>query len=243
MLPLERTLIIAPHPDDEAIACGGLIQRVVAAGGAVRVLFVTDGENNPWPMRYRWRKWFLSDADRARWGALRRSEALRSLETLGVAAACNRFFAYPDHGVMAMARRGETALADDIAREVDDLQPTLIVAPSMFDLHADHRAIAWYVHQVACDAEVVTYVIHGGGHPARVRERLALSDGERQRKLEAVSCHESQLLLSRRRFLSYVTNEEVFYASEREVVRVESRFTTIRKRVAHALFVTCTGRR
>ena len=51
-LPLEKTLIIAPHPDDESIAAAGLMQRALAAGGDVRVLFVTDGDNNPWPLRF-----------------------------------------------------------------------------------------------------------------------------------------------------------------------------------------------
>ena len=37
-------LIIAPHPDDESLASGGLIQRAVAAGARVRVLFLPHGE-------------------------------------------------------------------------------------------------------------------------------------------------------------------------------------------------------
>jgi LmbE family N-acetylglucosaminyl deacetylase len=34
-------LVIAPHPDDEVISCGGLIARVKEEGGAVHVLFLT----------------------------------------------------------------------------------------------------------------------------------------------------------------------------------------------------------
>jgi hypothetical protein len=37
----KRVLVIAPHPDDETLATGGLLQRSMAAGGAVRVVFVT----------------------------------------------------------------------------------------------------------------------------------------------------------------------------------------------------------
>src|SRR5262245_17016997 len=40
-----RLLVIAPHPDDEVIAAGGLIQRVRAIHGAVRVVYLTDGES------------------------------------------------------------------------------------------------------------------------------------------------------------------------------------------------------
>jgi len=43
LLPLptaeDRILIIAPHPDDEVLACGGLIQQAVAVGADVRVIF------------------------------------------------------------------------------------------------------------------------------------------------------------------------------------------------------------
>src|SRR5262249_9852030 len=44
----ERLLVFAPHPDDDVLACGGLLQRAAAALAAVGVVFVTDGENNPW---------------------------------------------------------------------------------------------------------------------------------------------------------------------------------------------------
>ena len=42
-----RLLVIAPHPDDEVLGAGGLMQRVHATGGAVRVVYLTDGEGYP----------------------------------------------------------------------------------------------------------------------------------------------------------------------------------------------------
>ena len=44
-----RLLCVHPHPDDESIACGGLIARSVAAGREVHVVTCTggeEGENN-----------------------------------------------------------------------------------------------------------------------------------------------------------------------------------------------------
>ena len=42
-----RLLVIAPHPDDEVLGAGGLMQRVHAGGGTVRVVYLTDGDGYP----------------------------------------------------------------------------------------------------------------------------------------------------------------------------------------------------
>ena len=42
-----RLLVIAPHPDDEVLGAGGLMQRVKASGGTVRVVYLTDGDGYP----------------------------------------------------------------------------------------------------------------------------------------------------------------------------------------------------
>nr|MBP6330775.1 PIG-L family deacetylase [Dokdonella sp.] len=44
--PCDRVLVLAPHPDDEVLATGGLIQQALAAGAALRVIVATDGDNN-----------------------------------------------------------------------------------------------------------------------------------------------------------------------------------------------------
>ena len=47
-----RLLVVAPHPDDESIATGELIQQVRQVGGQVDILLLTHGDNNPWPQRW-----------------------------------------------------------------------------------------------------------------------------------------------------------------------------------------------
>src|SRR5436189_2426333 len=39
----ERLLVLAPHPDDEVIGCGGLIALHAREGRQVHVVIVTDG--------------------------------------------------------------------------------------------------------------------------------------------------------------------------------------------------------
>ena len=62
----------------------------------VRVVYVTDGDDNPWPQRVLERKWRLNAADRRRWGRLRRTEALAALRVLGVNGSATCFLALPD---------------------------------------------------------------------------------------------------------------------------------------------------
>jgi len=243
MNALERVLIVAPHPDDESLGAAGLIQRVTAEGGSVRVLFVTEGENNPWPQRYLHRRWFLGDEDRKRWGTLRRAEAERSLAMLGVAATAADCLGFPDHGLIRLARSNDPSPGQALARVIAEYAPTLVVSPSAFDLHDDHRTVSWYLHTILRDSGVpiVTYVIHGQGATSRLVRALHLTKQERRRKEAAIRCHESQLLLSGRRFLSYATPVERFYCDEYDCPALESLWTTLTNRLRHAALVLSDG--
>jgi LmbE family N-acetylglucosaminyl deacetylase len=239
----ERTLIVAPHPDDDAIAAGGLIQRAIAAGGEVRIVFVTDGENNPWPLRYLKKKLRVSDADLAEWGALRRMESLRGLAALGAQQETAIFLAYPDTMLTRMARAGDLRVRHSLAAAIDGFAPSLLVLPSSFDLHADHRAISWQAHAAASGRKVVTYVIHGHAPRGRLAFRLDLSADEVARKRAAIECHQSQLVLSRQRFLSYAKPVEEFYEAEFDVARLDSLMHEWGCSLKHAIHaVTNSGR-
>jgi len=60
-------MLIAPHPDDEAVACGIILHRALLKGAIVRVVYITDGDNNPWPQRLLEKKWGLNAGDRKRY--------------------------------------------------------------------------------------------------------------------------------------------------------------------------------
>ena len=224
----DRVLVIAPHPDDEVIGAGGLIQRAAD----VRVVFVTAGENNPWPQRVMQRKWLVTAADRAAWGAMRRREAAASLEVLGAPADRSIFLDFPDHQIARLARQGDQRLTEILRSIIRDFQPSLLVSTSAQDFHADHRAVAWFA-----------YIVHGEGAPHRLHLSLQLTEGERERKLRAIECHASQLLLSRRRFLNYAQPHEDFFVPEFDLVCTESRGRERAGKLRHAYFVMFGGRR
>lgn len=230
---LQRLLVIAPHPDDETIGAGALIQRAVAAGGEVSALFATDGDNNPWPQRALKKKWRITADERAAWGATRRDEARAALEHLGASSASAIFLGHPDRALLRYARHGDPRIAEALRAIVADFDPTLIVSPSVLDLHADHRAIAHFVHAIAGAHPIVTYIVHGTGPTERIAARLELTDDERARKRSAIEHHTSQMLLSRERFLSYAQPVEVFYRAEHDIVRPESLLWTLRCKALH----------
>lgn len=241
--PLERVLIVAPHPDDDVIAAGGLIQRAIAAGGLVRVLFLTNGESNPWPQRAQLRKWRITASDREAWAALRAREAAAGLSLLGAAADCAHFLRFPDQRLSAMARGGDEAVRLAIAAHVREFRPSLAIVPSIFDFHSDHRAAAYFSHRAIEPAAIATYVVHGHVAPERTRFTIELTEEEQRKKRESIGEHASQLLLSRERFLAYARATEPFYIAEGDVMRVESALHERVDKLRHAAYAVVNAAR
>ncbi len=214
-------MLIAPHPDDEALACSVILQQAVRAGAAIRVVYVTDGDDNPWPQRALERRWSLSPSDRKRWGKLRRAEALAALCVLDISPADVQFLALPDQGLTDLLLRDCDRALARITRVIDDWSPTDILAPSPFDIHPDHNAVAVMMRLIFADLapriSQWNYLVHGRS-PAffeRAAE-LSPSESETAKKREAIRCHQTQIKLSRRRFLGYAARLERFLSIERE---------------------------
>ena len=216
--PQDRVLIFAPHPDDEALGCGGLIQHAVAVGAQVRVVFQTDGDNNPWPQRYVEQRWNIDASCRQRWGARRRLEALRSVQTLGLPADAAVFLGLPDQGLTRLWQQRDAAALGLHAAELKTFRPTLLVVPSQDDNHPDHDA-SWSLIQEAqrlagMDLPQWAYLIHRRWFcPEASGLTLELTLRQKARKLAAIECHETQLFLSSSRFCGYARDQEIFIPS------------------------------
>ena len=137
-----RLMVLAPHPDDETLAAGGLLQRASQAGAQILVLYATNGENNPWPQRVLERRWRVGAAERARWGDRRRDEALAALDCLGVSSGSAQFWDLPDQGLTGKLVRQPTSLTNELAARIAAFAPTHFLAPSLQDCHPDHSALA-----------------------------------------------------------------------------------------------------
>ena len=161
-----RTLVLAPHFDDEVLGCGGLICKLVAAGAAVQVLFLTDGSGGVEEID-----------DRASYAARRRSEAEEVLRLLGCAGL--EVLGIRD-GALA-AGRADAAAA--IRERLLEQRPGLVLVPSPLEVSDDHRAAfaALYdvlspssgaldpaLDELAQGLEVWLYEVNHPGYPDRL---------------------------------------------------------------------------
>ena len=213
-----RLMMFAPHPDDEVLGCGIMLQRARAASAATRVVFITDGENNPWPQRFLERKWRLDERDRQHWGQLRRAESLAALQVLGHDSSTARFLAMPDQGLTTLLVKCCSKTLATLTRSITDWAPTHLLIPSATDIHPDHSAAAVMLSLVlqrmrdnGSSGSVWSYAVHRQSAAFCARAYpLPQSGDETARKMQAVLCHESQLKLSRRRFLAYAARCELW---------------------------------
>jgi LmbE family N-acetylglucosaminyl deacetylase len=114
-------LVIAPHPDDEVLGCGGVIRRFANEGHDVHVAIVTCG----------WEPLFPEDQV-----AQVRAEAEAASKILGV-----RQLHFMDLPVTKLAHLPEHELNGAMGGLIDQTQPKWVFLPYRSDLHEDHKQI------------------------------------------------------------------------------------------------------
>jgi LmbE family N-acetylglucosaminyl deacetylase len=215
----DRLLVLAPHPDDESLATGGLIQRAARLGLPTKVVFLTNGQNNPWAQRIFERRWRIGPADQQRWGELRQAEVRSALNRLGLDSAPT-FLNLPDQGLTKLLLRSPAELVQPILDEIEWFAPTVIAVPCLQDAHADHSATHVAALYALIHAErfprLLSYVVH---EPRRgldlPGQPIVLSEAERLIKLSAIQCHETQLRVLPQRFTRFAQIEENFRADQK----------------------------
>jgi LmbE family N-acetylglucosaminyl deacetylase len=213
----DRILFVAPHPDDESLGGGGLLQRAFSAQIPARVLFATNGDNNPWAQRFWERRWNIGLRERERWGKRRQQEALAAIATLGGSPECARFLDFPDQGITSLLMRSVPEFITALADEIRAFNPSILVIPAAFDAHPDHSALCVAVSFVLNSignpgVKVLEYLVHRPELGIQRRSlMLGLSSSEIERKRNAICRHETQVALGANRFLRFAKAEETFY--------------------------------
>lgn len=91
-------LILAPHPDDEAIGCAGIIQQALSAGAKVKVLYLTNGDANQLAFMVYEKRLTFRKGEFIHMGEVRRQEAINAMKLLGLSEGDLIFLGYPDFG-------------------------------------------------------------------------------------------------------------------------------------------------
>jgi LmbE family N-acetylglucosaminyl deacetylase len=124
-------LILAPHPDDESLGCGGLIARCVGAGRTPLVAVLTDGAgSHPHSREY--------PPERLR--AVRAREARDAVSYLGLAADRIVLLGEPDSGAPHHGPGFDAVVARLVGLIGGEAGCTSILAPWRHDPHCDHEA-------------------------------------------------------------------------------------------------------
>ena len=132
-------LVLAPHPDDESLGCGGVIAACCAAGRAVHVVVLTDGAASHGATQ----AW-----SRPRLAALRAQELRKASAVLGVAAEHVHFLAAPD-GAAPQDGPEFARLTERLTALVTAAGARNLLTSWRHDPHPDHVAAALLADAVA----------------------------------------------------------------------------------------------
>ena len=185
-------IVVAPHPDDESLACGGLIADACRQGLSGKVVIVSDGAgSHPNSKAY--------PPDRLR--SLREDEARQAGAELGLRPEEMLFLRLPDRFVPCRGEEAERAIGviADCVREIG--------AGSLFvswrhDPHCDHEAcyrIAREVQRRVGKVSLLEYVVWGHTlppstevDPIRSGFKIGIDDEVMEQKRRAIAAHRSQ---------------------------------------------------
>jgi LmbE family N-acetylglucosaminyl deacetylase len=120
----KRIVVVAAHPDDEALGCGGALARAAREGAETHVVFLADGEGAR----------AKTDGVTERERAERRAASAEAGRILGVKSV--EHFDFPDNAMDAVPLL-------DVVRAVEGalarLKPDTVITHHAGDLNVDHR--------------------------------------------------------------------------------------------------------
>lgn len=124
----KRTLIIAPHPDDETFGCAGLIMQKLKNGSDVYVVFLTNGEKS------------LLTVPEAELKQKRRESAIKASEFLGVSKNNIYWMDLPDGNIPRIGTSEFQNKRDSLLKIIYELEISEVHVTHYLDGWSDHIA-------------------------------------------------------------------------------------------------------
>lgn len=184
-----RVCILAPHPDDEILGCGGLIQQLLEQGNPIVIIAVTNGTaSHPNSKHYT-----PQDLNQ-----LRPEETRTALAHLGAKQQIQRIaLNLPDGQVYQQKNSLYLALENII--QADDI----LVATFSQDGHPDHEGTGKIAEKFARDHGLPCYQVliwawhwakpHDERIPWQRAQRLDLTPNQQHKKRQAIACFKTQI--------------------------------------------------
>lgn len=145
---LNSALVIAPHPDDETLGCGGAIALLQAMGCAVQVLVISDGtRSHPHSIQY----------PPLRLRTLRETETQEALSILGMGNLEVTFLRLPDGSIPTPESADFQAALDRCCQFLQRLKPATLFLPWRLDPHPDHQATWHLIHAALANLKNLDY--------------------------------------------------------------------------------------
>jgi LmbE family N-acetylglucosaminyl deacetylase len=118
----QQILVLSPHPDDDAIGCGGTLRKHVLDGDRIKLIVLTSGEGGGHGRQ-----------TREETAKVREAEALAACRVVGISDV--EFWREPDGGL-----QWREELVRRLRETIRSWSPQWIYAPHLAELHPDHRA-------------------------------------------------------------------------------------------------------
>ena len=116
-----RVVVIAPHPDDEVLGCGGTIAKHASKKDEVHLCIVTKAYTSEWPEE---------ETEE------RKNEVYRANQILGI-----RKTYYLDFSTVKLDTIPQKDLNDSLTRVINEIQPEIVYIPHRGDINRDHRLV------------------------------------------------------------------------------------------------------
>jgi LmbE family N-acetylglucosaminyl deacetylase len=182
--PNDRIMVIAPHIDDDVISSGGLIQQAEKIGAKVKIVYMTNGDNNVRSIIEEDKTFKLNPNEFIALGEQRMSEGEKATELLGLTRESLIFLGFPDGGLYPMlnkyyapntpfASKGTkftfnpysgtyksqqsytgSNVVADLEEILKDLNPTIIIVPHPRDKNMDHRATYQFLEKALLEIKI-----------------------------------------------------------------------------------------
>jgi len=179
----QKVLILSPHPDDESIACAGIIQEAIAAGARVKIIYLTNGDHNELAFIVYEKRLVIRKNEFVYMGKVRQKESINAMKFLGIPENDLVFLGYPDFGTFEIfcnywqAKRpfkdkltriayvpykddpcygspyDGENILNDLTQQILDYKPDKIFVSHPADHNVDHKSLYLFLQIALSDLE------------------------------------------------------------------------------------------